>query len=222
MSNTAILESVLGALVSSYSVSETPVVVARKASKPRANLVRVVRESSKTVSAPVVKAKGLAPNLPKAGTLSAGDFLLALRNAGKINKENAAGVMVTLTDSNKEKTDQINAIAGFVGYNLSEPHGVQLDKARQKAHFTLRPAKTDSKLTATVKGFVAGMPNGTAKAVLDLEGRIRMATDTMLDLEKAAETFPEDSAERATKLALATVESERIAHMRRDLAAITG
>lgn len=220
--NASVLNAVLGSLVSSYSVTEeTPVVQVRKASKPRANLVKVQRAPS-TRGVKVVKSSGVAPTLPKAGTLDAVAFLAALKVAGKICKENLHGVKVTLTDSNKERTDQVFAIAGFVGYSLSEPHGVQLDKARQKAHFIIRPVKTDSPVAATVKGFVAGMPNGSEREINNLVGRIRMATDTMLDLEKEAEACPEGSTERATKLALATVESERIAHMRRDLETIGG
>lgn len=216
--NTAmILDSVLASLVGSYSATEeTPVVKARPARKPRADKVRVVKVANSTVT---VKVSSGIPVPPK-GSLNAAGFLLALRDAGKIRKANELGVMISFTDHNKERSDQIQAIAAFVGYNFSGAHGVQLDVARQKAHFALRPMKTDSKVTATVAGFVAGMPSGTAKAVRDLEGRIRVATDLMLDLEKKAESFEEGSAERATNLALATVERERIAHMRRDLSQI--
>lgn len=224
MSNTntaSVLDSVLSALVGSYSVTESvPVVKARKVSKPRTGTVRVV----KAPSGNGMIAKKVSSNIavPPVGSLDAASFLMALREAGKIRKANDAGIMITLTDSNKEKADQIQAIAGFVGYNFSGAHGAQLDTARQRASFTLRPVKVESKVTATVAGFVAGMPNGSRRAVLDLEGRIRVATDLMLDHEKAAEQHTVDSAEYATSMALATVESERIAHMKRDLGLILG
>jgi hypothetical protein len=64
------------------------------------------------------------------------------------------------------------------------------------------------------------MPNGTEKAVRDLQARIRLATETMLDQEKEASKFAEGTTEYASHMALATVESERIAHMRKDLSKI--
>ena len=219
-SNAAVLDSVLSALLSSYNVTEeTPVVKVRKVSKPRAGMVRAVRAPSGSTVA--VKPSMTIP-VPAVGSLDAAGFLLALRNAGKVRKANEAGVMISFTDHNKERSDQVQAIAAFMGYNFSGAHGVQLDVARQKAHFALRPMKTDSKVTATIAGFVAGMPNGTKKAVLDLQGRIRAATDLKLDQEKLAQSFPIDSSEYATHMALATVESERIAHMVRDLTSILG
>jgi hypothetical protein len=218
--NTAsVLDSVLATLVGSYSVSETPVVMTRKASKPRADRsVRVVKASNSAVT--VKKSAPIA--VPAVGTLNAAGFILALRDAGKVSKANENGVMITLTDSNKERVDQVQAIAAYVGYNFAGAHGMQLDSARQKASYELRPVKADSKVTVTVKGFVAGMPNGTAKKVSDLQGRIRFSTDLMLDEEKKAESFSKDSAEYVTHMALAGVERERIAHMNKDLSNILG
>lgn len=220
--NTAsVLDSVLASLVGSYNVvEEAPVVRQRKASKPRADKVRVVKANNSTQTVVKKVSSGIA--VPPKGSLDAPGFLLALREAGKIRKANEAGVMISFTDHIKERADQIQAIAAFVGYDFGGAHGVQLDVARQKARFALRPIKVNSNVTATVAGFVAGMPNGTAKAVSDLQGRIRVATDLMLDQEKLAEKHAVDSGEYATHMALATVERERIAHMRRDLALIVG
>lgn len=222
-SNTAsILNSVLATLVSSYEEKpETVVVKARRTSTPRvkpAGTVRVVKAANGAVRK--VSAPAIACDPP--GTLSAAAFLLALREAGKIEKKNDSGVTVMIVDAAKEKIDQVKAIGAFVGYNFSGAHGTQLDTARQTAQFRLRPVKADSAVAVTVKAFVAGMPDGTAKIVRDLQARIRMATDLMLDHEKEAGKHAEDSAEYATHMALATVESERIAHMRRDLVQIVG
>lgn len=214
-----ILDSVIGTLVSSYDAKpEAP-----KASKVRAKAPKAPR-TAKAEKAPVAAPRKIVATIPvpAVGTLDAAGFLLAIRQAGKIRKANDAGVMITINDPAKEKADQIQAIAAFVGYDFSGAHGVQLDTARRTAQFNLRPVKADSKVAVTVKGFVAGMPNGTAKVVNDLRARIRLATDTMLDHEKEAEKHETDSAEHATHMALATVESERIAHMRRDLANIIG
>jgi hypothetical protein len=222
-SNTAsVLDSVLASLVSSYDVKETPIVKARKAKVNGTPIgkVRVVKASVGTAT--VKKVIACPIPVPAKGSIDAAGFMMLLREAGKIRKANDAGVMLTVTDSKKEIADQVQAIAGFVGYDFSSAHGMQLDMARQAAMRVLRPVKVESKVAATVSGFVAGMPNGTAKIVGDLQGRIRMATDTMLDQEKLAGNFAEDSAEYATHMALATVERERIAHMRSDLGKILG
>lgn len=214
--NTAtVLDSVLSGMVASYTATEVPVVAVRKARtvKAKPGQVRIVKGAA--VSAPTT-----IP-LPAVGSLDAAGFILALRNAGQIEKKNEAGITVKLHDANKSRLDQIQAIAAFVGYDYQIPLGTQLDRARQKAQFILRPVKTESRVAATVAGYVAGMPNGTEKVVMDLQARIKMAEDTIAELEKAAE-FSTDGTVKATKMALATVESERIAHMRRDLALITG
>lgn len=211
--NTAmVLDSIVSTLVSSYNVPEKQV------------LVRVERKARtvKAEKAPQVTAHKIPlATIPVAakGTLDAMGFMMALRNAGKVQRSNESGILMTITDPKKEKEDQIQAIAAFVGYDFGGAHGTQLDSARQRARFTLQPAK-GSKVAATVRGFVAGMPNGTEKAVRDLQARIRVATETMLDHEKTASKFAEDTAEYATHMALATVESERIAHMRKDLSKI--
>lgn len=215
MSNTNILDSIVSSLVSSYNVPEKQV------------LVRVERAPRKTrtvkaESAPKVTSHKIPlATIPVAakGTLDAAGFLLAIRNAGKIVRSNEAGIPIHLTDAAKERQDQIQAIAAFVGYDFGGAHGTQLDVARQKARFALKPAG-DSKVSATVRGFVSGMPNGTEKAVRDLQGRIRVATETMLDHEKTAGQFAEGTTEYVSHMAMATVESERIAHMRKDLSRI--
>ena len=224
MSNTntaLVLESVLAGLVASYdTVEETP-----KVSKPRK--VRAARaEKAPQADAPR-KVVSTIPNLPEKGSLNAAGFLLALQQAGKIRKANEAGIMITLTDSKKEKVDQIAAIAAFVGYNFSGAHGTQLDMARSAAQRELRPVRTESVAVVTVAGYVAGMPNALAVKVNDLKARIRLANETMLDQEKEARKFDTDSeapdaGKYATHMALAAVESERIAHMRRDLANLVG
>lgn len=218
----SVVDSVLAGMVASYEVpvQAEPKLVRVTASKMRAKREPAAKNGvvAKAPSANGSTAQGM--DLPKAGSLTAAEFILALRNAGKVEKTNEAGVKVMLGDSIKERKDQILAIAGFVGYSVGTSHGTQLDNARLKAQFILRPMKTESKVSATVSGFVAGMPNGTAKVVNDLQGRIRLATETMLDLEKQAETANET--ERPGLLAMASVESERISHMRRDLTAITG
>lgn len=219
--NSAVLSSVIASLVSSYDVTDpAPIVKARKATAPRAKLARVERSEGGSATVRKIVASPIA--VPPVGSLDAAGFLLAMRDAGKIRKENDRGVMVSLTDAAKEKADQIQAIAGFVGYDFGAPHGVQLDKARNAAQSKLRPVSTDSKVAVTVKAFVAGMPNGTERAVKDLQGRIRMADETRIEHECKAEKLPVDSAEHATHMALAAIECERIAHMKRDLALIVG
>lgn len=211
--NTAmILDSIVSGLVSSYNVPEKQILV-RVERKPRA----VRAEKAPKVSSHKIPLATIP--VPAKGSLDAEGFMMAIRNAGKVQRSNENGILMTITDPTKERQDQIQAIAAFVGYDFGGAHGTQLDSARQRARFTLQPAR-DSKVRATVRGFVAGIPNGTEKAVRDLQARIRVATETMLDHEKEAVKFAEDTAEYATHMALATVESERIAHMRKDLSKI--
>lgn len=219
-STATVVDSVLAGLVQSYETIDAP-----------QKMVRLVRNSDakpkkekKAFKAPSdngVKPIRMVPApLAILGSLDAEGFILALRGAGKIHKANDKGVMVAMHDPNKAVLDQKIAIAAYLGYDLNKAHGTQLDQARQKAQFTLRPSKGDSRVAHTVAGFVAGMPDSRAKQITDLQARIRVATETMLDLEKEAEAATDETI-RATKLTLATVESERIAHMRKDLARLS-
>lgn len=150
--------------------------------------------------------------LPTQNTLSAAAFLVAMRQVGKrpsvhiqdttdpITGEvyaagsihlNDKGAPILVHDDKMQIVDEQANIAAFCGYDLSVPHGTQLDNAHRLAHSALartRRQESGVKVIHTAHrspeahqakwsaaGYVAGVPNALRKLVADLEGRERLA-----------------------------------------------
>jgi hypothetical protein len=144
--------------------------------------------------------------LPQPGTLDARGFLLALRRAST-------------------RDQQIQAIAGYCGFDRHGDFGSQELAARMQAQRALkggvspltRPVNT---AVPTVAGFVAGVPDGMARKVADLLARERMAAEAIGEHEQIAANAEVDAATRSYHAQLALVEQGRISQIRADLATL--
>lgn len=135
------------------------------------------------------KAHGL-PVLPTKGSVDAKGFMLAMRNAGqRINDQGKR-----YTDQSKIRADQILAIASYIGYDHSKNFGPQEQSAREQAKRELsgRPIQGPSRqevrqAARSMQGFVAGVPDMSAKALADLRGRETFLTESMIEAKKKGE-----------------------------------
>ena len=121
----------------------------------------------------IAKAEPTAP-LPTAGTMDARTFLTAMLAAGR--RKNDRGVVYT--NQAEVRGDQIKAISAFIGYDLSLTHGEQEATARAKANreLTGRPItgptrEEQRQADRTLKGYVAGVADDTAKAETNVAAR---------------------------------------------------
>ena len=166
---------------------------------------------------------GVAPSATDGiviGSLDAGGFIAAIRQAGNVAKVLANGETLMVASGEKARivTDQRAALAAYVGLS-AEPLGVQLSNATRRAQYALRPTVGSDRRTAdpTLSGFVAGMPAPLARQIADLGGREVLAAETMATHEKAAR----DATDESTRIlfeGLAMLESARIDEIRKDLA----
>lgn len=148
-----------------------------------------------------------APLLPQPGTVDGKGFMVLIRRA-------------------KSRQEQIAAVSAYIGYTLSLDLAAQIFNATQRAKSELSPidpGKVVSRaekasLAATVRGYVAGMPDGERKLMQDLMGRERLAVDTRNELERAANEPDCTPAQKEMLLAQAELEVERLAHIRAELA----
>jgi hypothetical protein len=129
--------------------------------------------------------------LPPKGTHDAEGFILAMRKA-------------------KTRNESIQAIAGFVGYNLTDNFGTQELRAMSAAKLAMRPivAGKDRTVRETVKGYIAGMPDHQSKHLANLLARERAAAEALADYLKQGKTV------------LAQVERARIESIRKDIALV--
>ena len=109
--------------------------------------------------------------------LDAKSFILAMRNAGKrwVEKD---GQTRQVFDKNHERTDQIQAIASYCGYDNSRDFGSQQQAAMAQAQREMRgpqplgPSRQEQRAaTKSLAGFVAGMPAPQQRIVRDLQAR---------------------------------------------------
>lgn len=132
-----------------------------------------------------------------------------------------AGFM-KLYRSAKNRQEVIEAIDLYIGYNAKDSFAAQELRAKQQAANELNPhrltASGVSKVSPTVQGFIAGLPDTTAKHRENLLARERLAADLMIQHEKSAAEFPYESAERKLHEGLAEVECQRLQAIRHDLA----
>ena len=175
-------------------------------STKRAKSVSVAKSSGEQ-SAPANKTKApvvvITFDFP-AGTLNARQFMSA-RN--KVKPGDRDGI--------------IQVIAAYIGYDLTEPFGIQDSNAVAQAKREINPpvalkAPFSRGSIASVQGFVAGEPDHREKAYQNLLARERLAANTMLDHEKAARDAKTQN-ERTLYEGLALVERERLVQIRKDL-----
>ena len=157
-------DAVLALLVASYGKPATSESAAPKAAAPRAP--KASKSAKIKASAVEPSAENAAPIAPKApvailplppkGTYSAREFFVVLRRA-----------------SNRDQ--EIQAIAGYVGYDRYADFGTQLMAAKMAASRETHPVKAALRpahsAVPTAAGFVSGMPDGTARKVSDLLAR---------------------------------------------------
>lgn len=126
-------------------------------------------------------------------------------------------------DPIKVRDDQATAIAAFIGYDRSVPHGIQVANATRQAQYALRPTvgKDRKHADPTLAGFIAGMPDDVRRMVLDLSARETLAAESMAQHDRSAADAT-DPAVRALHEGLSLLESERIASIRADLAKLIG
>lgn len=254
------IASILAALAATYAVSQPdpstngsrPKVVTTATTTPKAPKVK---KSSGEQAAPKNSAPAiLPPNLPAKGTYDGRAFLMVLRQAGIRSKEVTNEVtgevsQQTYHDPSLTREDTIKAIAGFVGYDAAGDFGEQDLAARAAAQRDIKPIKGEAfrrvLVAPSIAGYVAGMPNDTAKLAVDLEARERLAAAAMVAFEKVkdAPTFEKAirdhftgeassvgalvqavkaQPELASKIGgeLAAIENERIRQIRIDLRAL--
>lgn len=145
------------------------------------------------------KAPPIVQLAPK-GDLSAKGFITALRTAGIRQATDLDGNLrymsngcpLMVCDPIAQRADEQTAVTGFIGWT-SEPHGTQLDRATLRSRYDLaikpiralgqeiRMYRDAGKHTASwsVSGFVAGLPNATAKLLQDLGARERLAVEEL-------------------------------------------
>lgn len=157
--------------------------------------------------------------LPTKGQIGPQEFLKSLALCGK--RANDKGVML-FQGATVQRDDEMRLISSFIGWNPRELHGTQLENARREAHLALKPVTGKAfkrGVSATMAGFIAGLPDNQQKLIQDLLAREQIAAKAMVDHEMTiANTLPSNPAHILAK-GLLTLEQERIAQIRKDLAA---
>lgn len=188
---------VLAGMVASYQ-EPAPKVRATKAPKA-VKAIKVAKAASAETVVVIPASNGhegeievkLTPALilPEVGTLNATEFQVALRNAGR--RVDAQGR--PFTNQEELRDDQIKAIAGYCGYDLSKDFGSQDLAARSKAVREIRgssdtgPTRSEvRRVMASTGGYVAGLPDNHAKALANLQARERLAVAELIDNDAKA------------------------------------
>ena len=183
-------------------------IVIRNAPTPKAEVKTISKASSvpkpeyvsTTHSTTGQNVFGLA--LPAIGTLDAGSFMIAMRDAGKrafkvMNAKNEE-VIVRKVDQSKVRNDQIIAIAGYCGYDIRENFGPQDMAARAKAAHEIGYAKKvvraedghiasrseENKKAAQGTAYIAGVNDHMQKHQMQLRGLEKALVETMIDQQK--------------------------------------
>lgn len=179
------MSNILLSLAAQFLISDKGQKLVKVERKAPADKAPKAPKASKSEAPAIV-----APSVIAKGNMTAAQFQVAARDAGKRTKCNDAGVEVSYIDPSLVRSDEILAIAAFVGYDYREPHGVQLDCAKRAALVALRPVaampegRSVHGATASVGGFIAGMPDAQRKIVQDLLARERMLSSEWIDLCK--------------------------------------
>jgi len=139
-------------------------------------------------------------------------FISEIKNAGKRMIESKICFQQQF-----ERQDQGAAIKKFMGrYDISQPHGTQLDNARRKAYHILKPAPQQSSQNKNMTGYVHGMPNPSLSKNKDLEARINNSIDVAHAFEASAKKATSQK-EREFYLGVSKSERFRINEMKRQL-----
>lgn len=175
-----------------------------------------------SIVAAKIKPGDVCVTVSKAGTITAQQFIENMRNAGR--RVNDQGVIAF--DATFYRTDQIDLIDSFVGYDHTRNFGSQLlmaelQAARETRKFQRADLPTRSekrRINASLSGYVAGIPSAASK-VAKLLAFEQKAVEDMIELECAA-LKAETELEQQKCQAMAMLERERIANIRRDLDAM--
>lgn len=187
-----------------------------KRSEPKAEVVIPVVKNN--LPGPILVPKHVP--LPKPGTLDAAGFFFALKNAG-MRRHSETGRLIrhpTLI-----QTDEKLAIAAYVGYEWGKPFGDQLESARHRARFDLKPEKAKKHcrgFSPTIAGFIAGCPDLFERHIENLRAREQQALDLTLGYERA-EVEAQSEHEKLLLRGKALVERERLSVIRQDLISLT-
>lgn len=204
------IDTVLAMLASSYETSENPIgekietVVAAK--KKAAKKTATTYRPETVVKVPGPKSEPL----PVKGTVTAEQFLRELPHCGK--RPNKFGVLAFQGEFEK-RTDEMRLIASYVGWDRFGLHGVQLENAVRAAKLELRPitSKEYRRGTASIAGYVAGMPDNVGKKIDDLSVREVVAAEALSAYNQKAKA---NDANKEMYETLSSLEEERIKEIR--------
>jgi len=238
--NTASRDAALAMLAMTYHVeplpeAAEPIVTILPAKAAKVKKEKKGKKSKETTTTAKPMATGVLPiNMPQVGSLTAEQFLLALRDCGKRVKEDTNLVTGEVTmrpifDATFVREDAIRAIHAFCGYDAAGNFGAQDTAARAEAQRQLRggvvPAaahrRGGASVSPSIQGYVAGNPDHLAKRKADLEGRERLAVDERLrHMKNAADpNFVAPIGEAAPAI-MAALEEERLVEIRKDMQAL--
>jgi hypothetical protein len=155
--------------------------------------------------------------LPNKGMISAEEFLKGLSVCGK--RLNDKGILVYQGDIVK-RNDEMRLVSSYLGWSR-ELHGVQLENARRVAQLAIKPVKalnvSHRGASASLSGFISGMPDNQQKLVQDLLAREQLSAKAIVDYENAIDNSQVNSAKHILSKGLLIVEKERLIQIRKDL-----
>jgi hypothetical protein len=232
MSDSLAVDLVIALYVSSYQspAKPLPTITVSNGGTPKPKKVKKaspapVQHSPKvsvqsTPQVPVSQAPSKGPKtigLPAVGSLDAHGFFLAIRSAGLRRHPETERLV---RHPSLIQQDEKIAIAAWIGYSFYDPHGAQLEQARLKARFTLRPEKNGKEYkrgtSATLAGFIKGCPDLVKKHLEDLLSREQLAADLVIGYERSADEATHQD-DRLIFTGKALVERERLSVIRQDL-----
>jgi hypothetical protein len=199
--NDANIETVLASMAKTYE--SAPITERSPSSDKQTPKVKRVKMMEGSEIIPEKGPRRMLIQVPEKGSLTAREFLLAM------NRTN-------------DRNDMIRNIAGYVGYDPCKEFGEQEYWARNQAKKELSPIKEEKtppsgkRVSATIRGYVAGMPNERAKKLNDLQGRLHLAMSMAAEHRTLAKQALSDS-EKNYQETLAKVEEERASVIQREI-----
>jgi hypothetical protein len=203
------LDAALAMMVSSYEspaskdhASQTLVKVARKVTEAKTATVKVSKNDAK----PTVVCATIP--VPAKGSLDATGYIVAMRNA-------------------TDRDGRIKAIAAFIGYDFSGQYSSQELAANMAARRELRPidasgpSRSEARMaSASLKGFVSGMPDSLKRQIGNLLAREQVAAEARIGFLKEACKTEANDCTCCKGHAMARLEEERLCEIRKDLSAL--
>lgn len=199
--NDATIDNVLSSMAKTYE--SAPLTERSPSSDKQTPKVRKVKVIEGSEIVPEKGPRRMLIQVPEKGSLTAKEFLRAMNRT---------------TDRN----DMIRAIAGYVGYDPAKEFGEQEYWARNQAKKELSPIKEEKtppsgkRVSATIRGYVAGMPDLKAKKLKDLWGRLQLATEMAEEHRTLAKEALSET-EKNYQETLAKVEEERAIAIKREI-----